>query len=240
MIQTQNLLLRSLPGDICQAVLAQSDLVHLDLRESLIEPNTLIDFVDFPESGVMSLLQPMDDGTLIEIANIGNEGMVGATTVFEVFEIGEKAFCQVEGTSNRIATASFGLLLKKYPLLRKKCHRYVVTLLDQISRTAACYRTHSVEQRCARWVLATNDRCQNKAFVLTQEFLSLMLGVSRTSVNQAAGNLSDLGLISYVRGKISVLNREGLERASCSCYKEINAYYKKVMDQEFLPILAAI
>ena len=228
-IQPENFLLRSLPPEIWRAVVDKSELVQLDLHESIIKPNIAMTFVDFPENGVVSLLQPMGDGSLVEVANIGNEGMLGVTALFDAFEIGETAFCQVEGKAYRIEIESFLELLKRYPILRSVCQRYTVTLLDQLSRNSGCFRTHPVEQRCARWILSTHDRCHRKTFVLTQEFLSLMLGVSRTSVNQAAGALAKAKLISYVRGKVVVLNRIGLEQASCVCYSEMSKYYEKIM-----------
>jgi CRP-like cAMP-binding protein len=228
-IQPENLLLRSLPSDIWRAVVEESELVQLDLHESVIKPNIAMTFVDFPENGVISLLQPMADGSLVEVANIGNEGMLGVTVLFDIFEIGETAFCQVEGKAHRIEINAFVELLKRYPQLRSVCERYTVTLLDQLSRNSGCFRTHTAAQRCARWMLSTHDRCHKKTFVLTQEFLSLMLGVSRTSVNQAAGVLAKAELISYVRGKVIVLDRIGLEQASCICYSEMGNYYKKIM-----------
>jgi CRP-like cAMP-binding protein len=228
-IQPENLLLRSLPAEIWRAVMDKSELVQLDLHESVIKPNIAMTFVDFPESGVMSILQPMADGELIEVANIGNEGMLGVTALFDGFEIGQTAFCQVEGKSYRIEIVSFVELLKKYPLFRAVCERYSVVLLDQLARNSGCFRTHQVDRRCARWLLSTHDRCHRKTFVLTQEFLSLMLGVSRTGVNQAAGALARAGLISYVRGKVIILDRKGLEQASCICYSQMSGYYEKIM-----------
>ncbi len=230
--EPRNLLLRSLPLAIREAILNASELVHLDLRENLIEPNKPIRFVDFPESGVMSLLQPMDDGSLVEIANIGSEGMVGVTVVLGVRTIGEIAFCQVEGSARRIPTDAFLHLVKMYPELLSLCQRYAVTLFDQVARNTGCNRTHSVEERCARWLLLTHDRCHTNQFVLTQEFLSLMLGVSRTGVNLAAGILSKAQLISYVRGKITILDRAGLEAVSCECYEAMTSYFRQVMDAE--------
>jgi CRP-like cAMP-binding protein len=228
-IQPKNLLLRSLPAEIWRAVVDKSELVQLDLHESIIKPNIAITFVDFPESGVMSILQPMANGALVEVASIGNEGMLGVTALFDAFETGVTALCQVEGTAYRIKVAPFVELLKRYPLFRTVCERYTVTLLDQLSRNSGCVKMHSIERRCARRLLSTDDRCHNKTFVLTQEFLSSLLGVSRTNVNQAAGALSKAKLISYVRGKVVVLNRIGLENASCICYSEMSNYYDRIM-----------
>lgn len=227
--QPKNLLLLSLAPDITQEILNQSELVHLDLREHIIEPNKTIGFIDFPETGVMSILQPMADGSLVEIANIGNEGMVGVTVALGVSTIGELIFCQVEGSAWRIPAKLFLPLLKNHPTLLSLCHRYAVTLFDQVARNTGCNRTHSIEERCARWLLLTQDRCHSNQFILTQEFLSLMLGVSRTGVNLAAGMLSKAQLISYVRGKVTILDRAGLEAVSCECYQAMTSYFKQIM-----------
>jgi CRP-like cAMP-binding protein len=225
----RNLILRKLSRTAAEAVLAAAEFIHLDLREYIIESNKPIKFVDFPETGVMSLLTPMDDGSLIEIATIGNEGMVGVPLVMGVSAISELVFCQVVGTAWRIPAEKFMELLREHEDLGSLCGRYAMTLFDQTARNAGCYRLHSIEERCARWLLWTQDRCGSDEFTLTQEFLANMLGVSRTGVNLAAGILSKGKLITYARGKIRVLNRAGLEEACCDCYASMQSYYVKVM-----------
>jgi hypothetical protein len=228
-ILPKNLLLLKLKLPARQAFFKVAETVHFDLREALIEPHRAIEFIDFPESGVMSLLQPMSGGTLIELANIGFEGMVGLSVAFGVPSIGGKCFCQVEGSAWRVRSEDFKMLQKQYPEWTELCQRYAVTLFDQLGRNAACNRAHASEQRCARWLLQTNDRCHSNQFVLTQEFLALMLGVSRTAVNISAGALSRAKLISYVRGKVTILDRKGLEAASCDCYSALRNYYDQTL-----------
>jgi CRP-like cAMP-binding protein len=230
-IALNNLLLLKLKLPARQAFFRVAELVHMDLREALIEPDQSIEFVDFPESGVMSLLQPVSGGEQVELANIGYEGMVGLPVAFGVLSIGERCFCQVEGSAWRIKSEDFRRLQKQYPEVTELCQRYAVTLIDQLGRNAACNRFHVPEQRCARWLLQTNDRCHSNQFVLTQEFLALMLGVSRTAVNVSAGVLARAKLISYVRGKVTILDRPGLEKVSCGCYEALCAYFKLVMDR---------
>ena len=215
----KNLLILGLPADVAQAILSQSEFVHLDLRENIIDPNKPIAFVDFPEAGVMSMLQPMADGRVVEIANIGNEGMVGSTAALGVSTIAQVVFCQVEGSAWRVPIKPFLALVEKYPSLLALCQGYAVTLFDQVARNLGCNLNHSIEERCARRFLLTHDRCHNNQFILTQESLSSMLGVTRSGVNLAAGALSNARLISYVRGKITVLDRVGLEAVSCKCYE---------------------
>ncbi len=229
-VETENVLLRCLSPAVREAVLAEAQLIFLDLREIIVEPKKPILHVDFPEKGVMSLLKPMEDGSLVEIATIGNEGMIGIALVMDVPAMDELAFCQVEGSSLRIPAEAFCKLLKEYPELKSICLRYSMVLADQIARNMGCNRTHNVEERSARWLLMTQDRCRSDQFSLTQEFLSAMLGVSRTGVNLAAGILSKAGFISYVRGKISILDRVGLESVACPCYLLGREYQAHIMD----------
>ena len=230
--ETRNLLLLNLSPEARKAILNVSENVHLGLRDNCIEPLKPIEYVDFPEMGVISVLTPMEDGTLVEIANIGKEGMVGVSVVMGVMSISEIAFCQVEGSTLRVKTSDFLPLVKKYPEIASMCQRYAITLFDQVARNAGCNRIHTIEKRCARWLLLTHDRCDKNQFVLTQEFLALMLGVSRTGVNIAAGVLAKANLITYVRGKMTILDRPGLEAASCECYTALGNYFEKTMSFE--------
>jgi CRP-like cAMP-binding protein len=229
-IEPRNLLLRSFSEATRRAGLDASELVHLDLRDDIIVRDKPITFVDFPENGVMSILTPMENGSLVEIANIGKEGMVGVSVLMGVHDVSEVAFCQVQGSAYRIATEQFLALTKRFPEIAPLCQRYAMTLFDQVARNTGCIRTHTIEERCARWLLLTHDRCNADQFVLTQEFLALMLGVSRTGVNLAAGVLAKAGLIHYVRGKITILDRKGLESVSCDCYFAMNDYFSKIMN----------
>jgi CRP-like cAMP-binding protein len=224
-----NRLLRRLSTDVSSALLRVSDLIHLDLREPIYEANKPILFIDFPESGVMSLVRPCDDGTEVEVANIGNEGLVGMSVTLGVSSVADRAFCQVEGSSYRMATPAFLDIFANNLELRVVCHRYLATVLDQMSSNIGCNETHTVENRCARWLLLTHDRVMASSFVLTQEFLAIMLCISRTSVNKAAGDLAEKGLIRYSRGKITILDRPGLELASCGCYLRSKIYFDEIM-----------
>lgn len=180
----RNLLLNRLPEAVTQAVLAAGEFVHIDMRESLIEANKPIQFVDFPETGVMCLLTPMSDGSLVEIATIGREGMVGVPVALGVNTISQMAFCQVPGTAWRLPEASFLELMSQHPELCLLSQRYAAALFEQVAVNTGCNRTHTSEERCARWLLLTRDRCESDEFPLTQEFLATMLGVSRTGINR--------------------------------------------------------
>ncbi len=231
---SNNLLLKSLPQPVFDDIKKCVEVVHFDLRDKVELPNQPIQFVYFPHTAIISILRPLEgqpdsDQATVEIATIGNEGIVGASLALGVAEVAELAFCQVEGSAWRLSSADFIRLLQTHPELPIICHRYIATFINLSAGNAACNRNHSIEERCARWLLLTHDRCGRQKFMLTQEFLGKMLGASRSGVNLAAGMLSRAQLISYVRGKIDILDRRGLEEVSCACYSDIRRYYEKTI-----------
>ncbi len=224
-----NLLLQRLPADALEEVMEKSELVQYELRQVLIEPGEPIKYVVFPESGVLSLLSRVDDDTLIELATIGKEGMLGVSAAFGICTVPEIVVCQVYSSARRLEVKTFQALIAKYPEFLAVCHRYTVGLFSQVAYTTGCNRSHSIQQRCARWMLHTLDRCEGTKFPMTQEALAAMLGVSRTGVNLAAGLLAKAKVINYVRGRVTVLNRKGLEEASCDCYFRMDKNFEDVM-----------
>jgi CRP-like cAMP-binding protein len=230
MSQYQNLLLASLPLPISEAIVSASEFMHYDLREKIIEPNVPIKFIHFIESGVMSLLKVMQDGSQVELATIGNEGMLGVPVAVGIDSVAALVQCQVESSAWRIPIEAFDALSKTYPPLEELSLRYAMAQFEQIAQTTGCNQTHSVDKRCAKWILLTHDRSKSDTFPMTQEFLANMLGISRTLVNATAVSLSEKKIISYVRGRITVLNRKALEDESCQCYEALGQLYKKSMD----------
>ncbi|MFA6208506.1 MAG: Crp/Fnr family transcriptional regulator [Candidatus Obscuribacterales bacterium] len=228
--QPRNLLLSSLSSPIIEDVRAVSELVHFDMRENIIEPNTTINFVDFLESGVLSLMSVMEDGSNIELAMIGREGMIGLPLLLGVETVGQKVACQVDATVLRVKAQDFLELVKRHPELGDVCQRYAVAMFEQVAITIGCNRTHPIEKRYARWLLLTHDRCDSDNFVATQGFLASMLGVSRTGVNMAAGALLRSKLITYVRGKVTILDRKRLEAATCDCYFAMGKSFETLMN----------
>ncbi len=223
-----NLLIQLLPAAVAEPLVRACDRVYLDMRDELFRPGKPIQAIDFPENGVISILKPVDK-SFIEVSTVGREGCLGASLALGVNQMEALAYCQVEGSVLRLPADHFVKLLEKHTELKRLCQRYAVTHFDQVSRNAACNIVHSVEQRCARWLLLTHDRCNFEKFFLTQEFLAKMLGVSRTGVNFAATTLAKRGFISYVRGKVFVLDRSGLADISCQCYGATNDYYRETM-----------
>jgi len=187
------------------------------LNEPGIEP----DRIWFPHTGMVSLLAVMTDGKAVETATVGREGVVGAMAGLGVHIPLTRAVIQVRLVASRIATASFRRAVQASPVLREMIVRYNDLLLGQVQVTAACNALHPIQKRLARWILQTRDRIDTDIVPLTQELLSEMLGVRRSSVSEIAGRLQATGLIRYSRGSIEILNRRALEAASCECYAVI-------------------
>jgi CRP-like cAMP-binding protein len=203
--------------------------VQLVFGQVLAEPDAPIRYVYFPETGFVSLLVPADGGAALEVGLIGREGMLGATLVLGVDSAPLHALVQGAGTALRMTAARFRKALAGSAALREVLTRYCYVLLRQVSQTAACTHYHTVKARLARWLLMTQDRALGATFHLTQEFLGRMLGARRVGVTEAAGGLQTRGLIGYRRGEIVVLNRRGLERASCACYAADKRLYDRTL-----------
>jgi CRP-like cAMP-binding protein len=178
---------------------------------------------------VISIHAKLRDGLAIEIAAIGNEGMTG----LEIFLGGEhtptSVFCQVPGRTGRIGADAFRQVVRESAPLTSLLLRYTQASLTQISQSAVCNRAHSIDERCARWLLMTHDQVPGDRFELTQEFLAEMLGVRRPSVSVAASILQRAGLIRYSRGLVEVVDRAGLESAACECYGVIAREYERLI-----------
>ncbi|HEX6985233.1 MAG TPA: Crp/Fnr family transcriptional regulator, partial [Planctomycetaceae bacterium] len=185
--------------------------------------------VHFPLTGVFSAIVPLLDGSSVEAATVGNEGMTGFDLLTAPAAGVYRVILQIEGERLRLPAAEFETLLSGGGLLRPLVERYVMTVLRQSGQTAACNLRHTLEERTCRWLLMTHDRVGSDLFCLTQEFLGIMLGARRQSVALAAAALQTAGLISYRRGGIRILDRAGLERAACECYEAVKQSYGRVM-----------
>jgi CRP-like cAMP-binding protein len=162
------------------------------------------------------------------VATIGNEGAVGVYSLLGPSRALGTEIVQVGGEALRIGADQFKKDLRDRPGLNSLMHRYIYALTRQIVQSGACNRLHTMEQRCARWLLMTHDRCGDRSFSLTQDFLSEMLGVRRATVNLAIGALKKAGFIRYVRGEITVVDRAGLESATCRCYRLVADEYQRL------------
>jgi CRP-like cAMP-binding protein len=190
----------------------------------------------FPHEGVISIVASSVGGESIEIATVGREGMTGVALVLGSESMTNEAMVQVPGHGSSIVPTSFQQALEASPSLRRMMQRYVLAVIAQISQNAACNQLHDIKTRCARWLLTTHDRVSGDSFVLTQEYLAMMLGVARPSVSTAAAGLQDEGLIHYTRGVITVLDRRGLEEAACECYRIIEDEFGRLRGGEQSPM----
>jgi CRP-like cAMP-binding protein len=191
--------------------------------------NKPVEYIYFLYRGVASMTTSMENGDTVEVATIGPEGMVGIPIFLADEQMPIRAFIQVEGDGSRIEAEAFRHILKDCPTLNRVLLRYTLALINQIAQNVACNRTHAVEQRCARWLLMTQDRMHSPTFFLTQEFMAQMLGVRRPTVSIAAGILAKANLISYVRGEVTVRDRAGLEAAACECYRTIISEFERLV-----------
>jgi CRP-like cAMP-binding protein len=192
--------------------------VILDYRRALYEADTNIEFVWFIETGVGSLVNTMENGDAAEVGTIGNEGLVGLPLLLGDHQAPTSVYVQVPGTGLRMRADIFMSELANSAAMRAVMLHYAHAFFNQVAQSAACNRFHSLRQRCCRWLLMTHDRMDSDEFLLTQEFLAMMLGVRRSGVSVAAGALRRSGLIRYSRGNLTIVDRAGLERESCECY----------------------
>jgi CRP-like cAMP-binding protein len=184
----------------------------------------------FPLHGVCSLLSVTPDDRIVEVATIGNEGFVGLPVFLQATLMSShRAIAQIGGDAIVVAAPDFLELSNSGGPFQAVLMRYAQALMTQIAQGAACNRIHTLQQRCARWLLMTHDRVEGDTFELTQEFLAMMVGVGRQAVNEAAQDLQDARLIAYSRGRISMLDRSGLEAASCDCYEVIRSEFDRLL-----------
>jgi CRP-like cAMP-binding protein len=218
---SENHLLAAVTKASYKRMLANLEPVEFTYGQILYEPAGRIRYVYFPINCLVSLLTTVENHRTLEVGVVGNEGMVGMPLALGIDASPVKALVQGAGSAMRMTAAHFGAEIKKNLPLQQALNRYIHLLIAQVSQTAACNRFHEAQARLARWLLMTGDRMHVDDFQLTQEFLGHMLGIRRVGVTHAAGDLEKKKLIEYSRGNIKILNRKGLEAASCSCYRVI-------------------
>jgi CRP-like cAMP-binding protein len=224
-----NRLLRHLAADERDALLSLLSPVDLKLREIVAERGSAVRHVYFPCSAILSVLSVMANGDSVEVGTIGNDGFYGIDPLVGIAMATETTLCQMPGTALRMSVADFRNIVDGDTPLRRLLQRYMLAYLSLVSQSAACNRLHVTEARFARWILMTHDRVEGDDFMLTQEFLSQMLGVHRPSVSVVANAFQQAGLIRYNRGHMSVLDRAGLEASACECYAIVNRQFEQIL-----------
>jgi CRP-like cAMP-binding protein len=228
-IAPQNRLLAALPRRDSVRLLAACESVELVLNTVLYEPDARISHVYFPTDSFISLMIAVDGSSNLEVGLVGNEGMLGAPLILGVDRSPLRALVQGAGSAYRMGAREFARELASSDSLRSLLKRYLQVRVVQLAQTAACTRFHVVEERLARWLLMTQDRAQSDQFRVTHEFLAYMLGVRRVGVTRAANALQKRKLIRYHRGEVTVLDRNGMEEASCTCYQDDRARYARLL-----------
>jgi CRP-like cAMP-binding protein len=224
-----NRLLDSLPAGDYDRLRPDLETVPVGVKEVLCEADEPIPHVYFPTGAVISLVAPMADEATVELATVGREGVVGLPVFLGADTMPSRAYGQVPGDALRMEAGAFrGEVQRNGPLVRV-LNRYTQALFHQAALTLACNGVHPAEQRCARSLLQTHDRVGADQFLLPQEFLAQMLGVRRARVSAAAGLLREAGLIRYARGRMTILDRKGLESASCGCYRVIKREFDRLL-----------
>jgi CRP-like cAMP-binding protein len=226
------------PGNAILARLDRADyrrlsryLEPLSLRfgQTVHEPQEAIEYVYLPYSGGVSMVMVLDGNEMIETSIVGHEGMVGLAVFLGMPSAAIRAVCQVAGAGMRLKAEVLQRERRRGGSLNELLLRYTYAVLAMTAQGAACNRAHSVEERLSRWLLMTHDRIHGDELALTQRFLAMMLGVHRPSVNLAGAALQNAGLIRYTRGRITITDRAGLERASCECYGKISSEFARAL-----------
>ncbi|MGO9991344.1 MAG: Crp/Fnr family transcriptional regulator [Steroidobacteraceae bacterium] len=225
----QNHLLNALPTGDYERVASHLELIPMGLGEALYESGAPLSYVYFPTTSIVSLLYVMEDGASAEIAIVGNEGVLGISLFMGGDTTPSRAVVQSAGHSFRLKADLLKTEFNRFGPTMHLLLRYTQALITQMAQTAVCNRHHSVDQQLCRWLLLSLDRLQSNNLFMTQELIANMLGVRREGVTEAAGKLQEAGLIHYQRGRITVLDRTGLEARTCECYQVVKTEYDRLL-----------
>jgi CRP-like cAMP-binding protein len=225
----QNHLLDALPQSDYERLLPHLELISLGLGNVLYESGDRLHHVYFPTTSIISLLYVMEDGASAEIAIVGNEGLLGISLFMGGETTPSRAVVQSAGHAFRLKAELLKTEFARFGPTMHLLLRYTQALITQMAQTAVCNRHHSIDQQLCRWLLLSLDRLRSNELLMTQELIANMLGVRREGVTEAAGRLQEAGLIHYTRGRITVLDRPGLEARSCECYRVVKAEFDRLL-----------
>jgi CRP-like cAMP-binding protein len=225
----QNHLLNSLPAEDYQRLALHLEHVPLKLGTVLYEPGMTMRYVYFPTTAIVSLLYVLENGASAEIAIVGNEGLLGVSLFMGGESTPSRAVVQSAGFAYRLRATYLKAEFDRFGVFMHVLLRYTQGLITQMAQTAVCNRHHSVDQQLCRWLLLSLDRLASNKLQMTQELIANMLGVRREGVTDAAGKLHRLGLIDYKRGRITVLDRKGVEARSCECYMVVKKEFDRLL-----------
>ncbi len=226
---TGNLFLDHLPASAMETLRPSLWRVEIKSGTIIYERDEVMDKVFFPANSILSVVLEMSDGDTAEVGIIGREGMSGLSIVLGTSLSQQRTVVQVPNGAHCIAAKDFSAAVEREPELKALALRYAQATITTTAQLSACNNLHPTNERCARWLLMAHDRVDTDLLLLTQEFLSQMLGVRRGSVTLAASTLQEAGFISYSRGHINIRSRAGLESATCQCYEDIERDWESVM-----------
>ena len=224
-----NQLLAALPDSEWLRWQSHLEAFHMPLGQVLYEPGATLSHVYFPTDAIVSLLYVMENGASAEIAVVGNEGIVGISLFMGGESTPSRAVVQSAGDGFRLRAQMMKEEFNRAGPVLHLFLRYTQALITQMAQTAVCNRHHSLDQQLCRWLLLSLDRLQNNELVMTQELIANMLGVRREGVTEGALKLQEAGLIRYARGRITVLDRAGLEKRTCECYGVVKKEYDRLL-----------
>ena len=219
----RNRLLLALPSRNLKQLVPELEYIRCRREQVLVDAESLLDHVFFPDSGVVSVMAVYSDGDTIEMATIGREGCTGVQAVFGAKRSSARFFVQIPGSAAKMSRSAFTRAMGSMPSFRSLMHAYVHAFLEQVMVSAACNGAHNLKERLARWLLMMRDRSDEDELPITQSLLAEMLGVQRPTVTNAAQELERAGLIERGRRQLTILDRQGLTQASCECYQLVRA-----------------
>jgi CRP-like cAMP-binding protein len=216
-----NRLLLALPSRNLKRLMPELETIPCQREQVLIDADSSLDHVYFPNSGVISVVAVYANGSVIEMATIGREGCSGLQAIFGARSSSVRLLVQIPGTAVKMSRGAFSRAIESMPSFRELMNAYVQAFLEQVLVSVACNGAHSLEERLARWLLMMRDRTDADALQITQDLLAEMLGVQRPSITNSMRALARAGLIARGRRQVTILDRQGLAKASCECYQMV-------------------